>query len=84
MIEIGSEETGWDILSCPQEAFISGACISGDSIWGGFDIDRQYKQNIGGVAEGIYYYGIVSSGTYYGWNNFTEEGVGSIISINLL
>jgi hypothetical protein len=77
MIEVGSAETGWDIISCPQEAYLSGACASGDSIWGGFDLDRQYKQAIGGVAEGVYYYGIYSSGTYYGWNNFTEEGVGS-------
>ena len=77
MIEIGSDESGWNILSCPQQAFISGACASGDSIWGGFDLDRQYKQSIGGVAEGVYYYGIYSGGTYYGWNNFTEEGLGS-------
>lgn len=77
MIEIGSAESGWNILSCPQQAFISGACASGDSIWGGFDLDRQYKQSIGGVAEGVYYYGIYSGGTYYGWNNFTEEGLGS-------
>ena len=30
----------------------------------------------GGVAEGRYYYGVASSGTYYGWSNFTQEGVG--------
>jgi hypothetical protein len=77
MIEIGSDESGWDIISCPQEAYISGACASGSSMWGGFDLDRQYKQAIGGVAEGVYYYGVYSFGTYYGWNNFTEEGLGA-------
>ena len=77
MIEIGSAESGWDVISCPQEAYVSGACASGASMWGGFDLDRQYKQAIGGVAEGVYYYGVYSFGTYYGWNNFTEEGVGA-------
>ena len=77
MIEIGSTESGWDVISCPQEAYVSGACASGASMWGGFDLDRQYKQAIGGVAEGVYYYGVYSFGTYYGWNNFTEEGVGA-------
>ncbi len=77
MIEIGSVETGWSTLSCPQTAQIAGACASGESMWGGFDMDRMYKQSIGGAPEGIYYYGVYSFGTYYGWNNFTEEGVGA-------
>jgi len=77
MIEIGSVETGWSTLACPQSAQISGACASGESMWGGFDLDRMYKQSIGGAPEGIYYYGVYSFGTYYGWNNFTEDGVGA-------
>ena len=77
MIEIGSVETGWSTLSCPQTAQIAGACASGESMWGGFDMDRMYKQSIGGAPEGIYYYGVYSFGTYYGWNNFTEEGIGA-------
>ena len=77
MIEIGSVETGWSTLSCPQTAQLAGACASGESMWGGFDRDRMYKQSIGGAPEGIYYYGVYSFGTYYGWNNFTEEGVGA-------
>ncbi|MDA7740755.1 VCBS repeat-containing protein, partial [Euryarchaeota archaeon] len=77
LIEIGSEESGWDVISCPQEAYINGACASGTSMWGGFDLDRQYKQALGGVAEGVYYYGVYSFGTNYGWSNFTEEGVGA-------
>ena len=40
-------------------------------------MDRMYKQSIGGAPEGIYYYGVYSFGSYYGWNNFTEEGVGA-------
>ena len=46
-------------------------------MWGGYDNDRAIKINgYGGVAEGVYYYGIQTAGTYYGWSNFTEEGVG--------
>ena len=78
MIEIGSEETGWDVISCPVSAYLNGACFSGDSMWGGFDLDRAYKENVvGGYAEGLYYYGIYSFNTYYGWNNFTDEGFGT-------
>ena len=78
MIEIGSVETGWTTIACPQTAQIAGACASGESMWGGFDLDRMYKQSAyGGAPEGIYYYGVYSFGTYYGWNNFTEEGVGA-------
>jgi len=77
MIEIGSVETGWSTISCPQSAQLAGACASGESMWGGFDMDRMYKQAIGGAPEGIYYYGVYSFGTYYGWNNFTEEGDGA-------
>ena len=78
MIEVGSEETGWSVINCPVEAYISGACFSGQSIWGGFDLDRAYKENVvGGYAEGLYYYGIYAFNTFYGWNNFTDEGVGT-------
>ena len=78
MIEVGSEEIGWDVISCPVSAYLSGACYSGDSIWGGFDLDRAYKENVvGGYSEGLYYYGIYSFNTYYGWNNFTDEGFGT-------
>ena len=78
MIEVGSEENGWDVISCPVTAYLNGACLSGDSIWGGFDLDRAYKENaLGAYAEGLYYYGIYSFNTYYGWNNFTDEGFGT-------
>ena len=78
MIEVGSEETGWSVINCPVSAYIAGACFSGQSIWGGFDLDRAYKENvIGGYAEGLYYYGIYSFNTFYGWNNFTDDGLGT-------
>ena len=78
IIEVGSEETGWSLIGCPQQAALQGACASGESMWGGFDMDRMYKQNFWGADENqIVYYGLYSSGTYYGWNNFTEEGLGS-------
>ena len=77
MIEVGSEETGWSTIACPTSAQVAGECLSGASIWGGYDNDRAFKINgYGGVAEGRYYYGVFSSGTYYGWSNFTQEGVG--------
>ncbi|MCH1422071.1 MAG: hypothetical protein L7U62_01075 [Candidatus Poseidoniaceae archaeon] len=76
MIEIGSIETGWSTIACPDSAQLAGACGSGESMWGGFDNDRLFKQAIGGAPEGIYYYGVQSFGTYYGWDNFTEEGDG--------
>ena len=78
MIEVGSEETGWSTINCPVSAYLQGACYSGSSIWGGFDLDRAYKENVmGGYAEGLYYYGIYSFNTYYGWNNFTDDGLGT-------
>ena len=77
MIEVGSDETGWSVIACPTSAQVAGACLSGSTLWGGYDNDRAFKINgIGGVAEGVYYYGIYSSGTYYGWDNFTQDGVG--------
>ena len=77
MIEVGSEETGWSTITCPTSAQVAGECLSGSSVWGGYDNDRAYKINgYGGVAEGRYYYGVFSSGTYYGWSNFTQDGVG--------
>jgi hypothetical protein len=54
IIEIGSEESGWSLVACPQQAAIQGACASGASIWGGFDVDRMFKQNqFGAPAESI-------------------------------
>ncbi|MDP6235612.1 MAG: hypothetical protein QF364_07215, partial [Candidatus Poseidoniaceae archaeon] len=76
MIEVGSKETGWSTIACPQSAQLDGACASSDSMWGGFDGDRTNKQNGGGSAEGIYYYGVYSFGTYYGWDSFSQNGVG--------
>jgi hypothetical protein len=43
IIEIGSEETGWSLIGCPRQAALSGACASGTSMWGGFDLDRTWK-----------------------------------------
>jgi hypothetical protein len=78
MIEVGSEETGWSTISCPVTAYIEGACWSRTSMWGGFDTDRVIKENAyGGYAEGLYYYGIQSFNTFYAWNNFTDEGLGT-------
>ena len=78
MIEVRSDDRGWSTINCPTSAWIEGACISGESIWGGYDMDRYYKMyQLGGYAESNMYYGIYSPGTYYGWNNFTEEGVGA-------
>ena len=77
IIEVGSIETGWSTINCPTEAMINAACSSGSSIWGGYDNDRMTKQGFGGVAEGVYHYGVYNGGTHYGWNNFTEDGVGA-------
>ena len=78
IVEVYSEETGWNLIGCPQQAAIEGACASGATIWGGFDNDRMFKQNAWGAApENIVYYGLFSSGTYYGWDNFTEEDLGA-------
>ena len=49
IVEIGSEETGWNLIGCPQQAAIEGACPSGASIWGGFDNERLFKQNAWGA-----------------------------------
>ena len=51
MIEVGSEETGWNVISCPTSAAVNGACYSGSSTWGGFDIDRYVKGATGGYPE---------------------------------
>ena len=76
MIEVGSEETGWDVISCPTSAAVNGACYSGRSMWGGFDIDRYIKGATGGYPEGLSS-NIYSFNSYYGWNNFTDEGFGT-------
>lgn len=76
MIEVGSKETGWSTIACPQSAQLGGACASSDSMWGGFDGDRTNKQDGGGSPEGIYYYGVYSFGTYYGWDSFSQNGEG--------
>ncbi|MAE78161.1 MAG: hypothetical protein CL967_00065 [Euryarchaeota archaeon] len=76
MIEVGSKETGWTTIACPQSAQLDGACASSASMWGGFDGDRTNKQDGGGSPEGIYYYGVYSFGTYYGWDSFSQNGVG--------
>ena len=78
IVEVGSDETGWSLIGCPREAALQGACASGASMWGGFDNDRMFKINSWGAApENIVYYGLFSSGTYYGWDNFTEEDLGA-------
>ena len=76
MVEVGSSETGWSTIACPTSAQVGGACLSGTSMWGGYDLDRLRTLNAGGAAENLLYYGIAAAGTYYGWSNFTEEGVG--------
>ena len=78
MIEVGSEDTGWYVISCPTSAFIAGACWSGASLWGGFDDERFWKQYIAGMeVEGLYDYDDYYIDSNYGWDNFTDEGVGS-------
>ena len=78
MVEIYSEERGWSTINCPTSAFLDGACWSGSSIWGGYDRERVEKiYAYGAAAESNLWYGIRNAGTYYGWSNFTEEGVGA-------
>ena len=77
IIEVGSVETGWSTINCPTEAMLNAACSSGYSMWGGYDNDRLTKASYGGRAENVIHYGIYYSGTHYGWNNFTEDGVGA-------
>ena len=75
LIEVYSEDSGWNLVACPGRAAVVGACASGGSMWGGFDNDRVTKQLFGYYPEsrtsGLFY-----SGTHYGWDNFTEEGLG--------
>ena len=78
IVEIGSIETGWTVIGCPQQASLQGACLSGTSFWGGYDNDRFTKENILGNPAEVRYTGTgFVSGTYYGWSNFTEEGFGA-------
>ena len=75
LIEVYSEDSGWNLVACPGQAAVAGACASGATMWGGFDNDRVTKQLFGYYPEsrtsGLFY-----SGTHYGWDNFTEEGLG--------
>ena len=75
IIEIYSEDNGWSLIACPGLAVLTGACLSGDSIWGGFDRERFDKQRFGFAPEQLVY-GFNSLGTFYGWDNFTEEDLG--------
>ncbi|CAI8242600.1 MAG: Uncharacterised protein [Methanobacteriota archaeon] len=77
-IEINTEENGWQPISCPFIAIIDGYCPGGIAQWGGFDNDRVLNQIVNGDAErfspgtasGLY------SGTHYGWQSYTAEGLG--------
>ena len=78
IIEVFDEDYGWTTIACPNEAYFSGQCASGESLWGGYDSDRIYNINQGnGYAETIYTYGVNSFGTNYGWGNFTEDDLGA-------
>ena len=77
IVEVGSVETGWSVIGCPNQARLDGACPSGSSIWGGFDGDRAAKAQFGAAPENIVYYGVWQFGTYYGWDNFTEQDLGA-------
>ena len=76
IIEVYSEESGWSIMACPGLAAVQGACYSGASMWGGFDWERADKQRYGYYPESLVS-GLLNAGTYYGWDNFTEEGFGT-------
>ena len=75
LIEVYSEDSGWNLIACPGLATFSNACDSGASMWGGFDNDRSFKQALGyypeSRVEGPFY-----GGTHYGWDNFTLEDLG--------
>jgi len=78
IVEVYSEDAGWTTIACPNDAFFSGDCWSGSSMWGGYDNDRVTKiYQLGGNAEGLYHYGTYNSGTFYGWSNFTEDDLGA-------
>ena len=78
MIEVGSEDTGWYVINCPTTAFIAGACWSGSSLWGGFDDERVWKIYEAGMeVEGLYDYDEYITQSNYGWDKFTDDGVGS-------
>jgi len=78
IVEVYSDDVGWTTVACPNDAFFAGECWSGSSIWGGYDNDRVVKiYQMGGFAEGLYHYNTYSSGTYYGWSNFTEDDLGA-------
>ena len=77
-IEIKTEDAGWQPISCPFLAILDDYCPSTVAQWGGFDNDRVLNQIINGDAErfspgtasGLY------SGTHYGWQSYTAEGLG--------
>ena len=76
IIEVYSEESGWNLIACPGLAAVQGACYSGASIWGGFDEERADKLRYGYYAETLVQQGSFASGTIYGWDNFTEDDFG--------
>ena len=76
IIEVYSEESGWNLMACPGLAAVQGACYSGQSMWGGFDWERADKQRYGYYSESLVS-GLLNAGTYYGWDNFTEEDFGT-------
>ena len=75
LIEVYSEDSGWNLIACPGLATFSNACDSGASMWGGFDNDRSFKQRLGYYAESRVE-GPFFGGTHYGWDNFTEDELG--------
>lgn len=77
LIEVRSDDLGWSTINCPASAYFEGACFSGESMWGGYDNERLLKQQFGYQPEQNVWYGVQNFGTYYGWNNFTEEGIGA-------
>ena len=77
IIEVFTEDDGWETLNCPTEAYFSGQCPSQFSYWGGYDQGRVESLANTGFSEAIYRYGGAIPGTYYGWANFTEEDLGA-------
>ena len=76
MIEVWSEDRGWSLAGCSFQAQVDGLCIddSGTAAWGGYDNARVEKLIRNDNVESRYYYSpfIERSGTFYGWESFSE------------
>ena len=77
MMGVWSEDRGWSLAGCSFQAQIDGGLCADDSgaaAWGGYDNARVSKLLNNDNVESRYYYSpfIEPSGTFFGWESFSE------------